>query len=58
MTEHDAGTTNEAHEGSTEPEAPADLHLEDEAAEHVVGGDNAQTSPEQYRGRYQLRLGG
>lgn len=40
------------------PESHEDLHVDDEAAEQVKGGDTAQTSDSQYRGRYQLKLGG
>jgi hypothetical protein len=55
MTDNDARQTDEAHDRPTEPE----LAVEDETAEQVVGGGTAQApTPEQYRGRYQLRLGG
>jgi len=39
------------------PEAFEDLDVDDESAEQVSGGDTATTTPTQYRGRYQLRLG-
>ena len=55
MTEHNAGTPEEAHARPGEPQALEDLRLDDEAAEEVVGGDTAETAS-QFRGRYQLRL--
>jgi hypothetical protein len=38
-------------------EALEDLDVDDESAEQVGGGETATTTPTQYRGRYQLKLG-
>ena len=56
MTENTGRAPDEAHESRGEPEALEDLRVDDEAAEQVIGGETTQ--PDQYRGRYQLRLGG
>ena len=54
MTEHIAGTPDEAHADTSDADAVEDLSVDGDAEEQVIGGEAAEAS--QFRGRYQPKL--